>query len=361
MYGAGEVYGDDGGAFGNVIGADACCIPPFPWFVGATGLFLTRDDDDHYFFSYDDFNEAVQLTDSSDANFDLAGGFEVHFGRYFGFDCATNSWRHAVEARYWGLFPGDEGLTTTRHDVRGNLNGILNWDDLYYNGDTADRWVNNAVVHAVQRQSEVHNVEVNWLRFCSSCNANPCSPPRFQCNWLLGFRYMKFRDGLRFSADTVDGYFNHQLQEIHYEIDTDNNLFGFQMGGNGRFCLTRCLSLDMAAKAGLFGNHIEHDSVIGGAAGTAVIDNGPHAGRAFSVHNSTGDIAFLGELNAGVNWRFFHHCSATVGYRVVGLSGVALPTDQIYPDLRGINDVALIASNGSLILHGGYAGLEFNY
>jgi hypothetical protein len=350
-------YGELGGGYGGIA---ACGARPCPWFAGGAGLVLTREDDDHYFFSYDDANEAFQWTDFSETTFDVAGGFEVHFGRYFCYDCATNGWRHGIEARYWGLFPESEGVTTTRRDVFGNLNGIHNWDDLYYNGDTADRWVNNATVHSLERESEVHNVEVNWLRFCSTC-ADPCRPTRFQCHWLAGFRYFKLRDSLRFSADTVDWHYTYSPEEIHYNIDTDNNLFGFHLGGSGRYCLTKRLSLDLAAKAGLFGNWIDHDSVIGGAAGVAVIDNGPNAGRAFEVHNSKSDVAFLGELNAGLKWCILHSLTATVGYRVVGVSGVALPTDQIYHDLRGINDVELIASNGSLILHGGYAGLEFNY
>jgi hypothetical protein len=38
-----------------------------------------------------------------------------------------------------------------------------------------------------------------------------------------------------------------------------------------------------------------------------------------------------------------------------------MPADQIYPDLRGINDVANIDSSRGMILHGGYAGLEYNW
>jgi hypothetical protein len=53
--------------------------------------------------------------------------------------------------------------------------------------------------------------------------------------------------------------------------------------------------------------------------------------------------------------------SAIAGYRAVGASGVALPTNQIYPDLRGINDVENIDSNGHVILHGGYAGIEIGF
>jgi hypothetical protein len=43
---------------------------------------------------------------------------------------------------------------------------------------------------------------------------------------------------------------------------------------------------------------------------------------------------------------------------VLGVSGVALPTNQIYHDLRGTNDVQLLNTNGSLLLHGVFVGAE---
>ncbi|HSA41266.1 MAG TPA: hypothetical protein P5061_11660, partial [Mycobacterium sp.] len=46
-------------------------------------------------------------------------------------------------------FPDDGYTQTTSAEVTGNLDGILNWDDLDYNGSTAEWWVNDAVVHAV--------------------------------------------------------------------------------------------------------------------------------------------------------------------------------------------------------------------
>ena len=45
----------------------------------------------------------------------------------------------------------------------------------------------------------------------------------------------------------------------------------------------------------------------------------------------------------------------------VAVTGIAHPTDQIYHDLRGIQDVRWIGSNGSLVLHGGYARAEYRY
>jgi hypothetical protein len=119
--------------------------------------------------------------------------------------------------------------------------------------------------------------------------------------------------------------------------------------------------LDFGFKTGLFANVIDHKSVISGLAGPAVIDNGPNAGRRFLVDNGNTDVAFLAEMNMGLRWAVTCRWSVNAGYRVFGISGVALPTNQIYHDLRGIQDVQTIDTSGALLLHGGYAGVEYNF
>lgn len=374
-YQAGGVYG----------GYDACggypvcgpvCAPPV-WFAGVYGLYMTHDNENHYRFSYDDAWESIQLTDSRDANPDLMGGVEVRAGRYF--NCGLN----AVEAVYWGLFPADGSTITRRTDVTGHLDGILNWHALNYNGRTAEWFVNDAVIHAIYRQSEFQNVEINLLQFCGagcgdpclSCNvgkgcgpygcgscgwADPCGPA-FRYAWLAGIRWFMFRDDILFGADTVDAVFTGAPEEIFYGIDIQNHLIGFQLGGRGEYYLTRCLALNFGHKVGLFGNHIEHESRIGGSAGLAMINNGPNYGRYYHVNNSKNDVSLLGELQVGLTYRFASRWAVAAGYRLVGATGMALPTNQIYPDLRGINDVEEIDSNGHVLLYGGYVGLEYGF
>jgi hypothetical protein len=40
---------------------------------------------------------------------------------------------------------------------------------------------------------------------------------------------------------------------------------------------------------------------------------------------------------------------------------MALPTNQIYPDLRGLQDVQFLSNNGDVVLHGGFMGVEWGY
>ncbi|MDP6556269.1 MAG: hypothetical protein QGG71_16490 [Pirellulaceae bacterium] len=316
-----------------------CCTSP--WFVGFGGLLMSRDNENDYFFSYDSANEAIQLTNGRDANFDWAGGYEVSFGRTI--NCGCN----AVEAVYWALFPCDGTTTTTDADTTGALNGILNWDQLNYGLDpfgapwTADVFVNNSSMHMVRRENEIHNVEVNFLTYlgggrgpsgtcgkgscghgdycgsschgavvsgsacggCSACGGaahargnghagvhtgcgDACGS-RWSHDWLVGVRFFRFYDNLLFGAEWTGGNydFRYEGDEIYYNIDITNDLVGMQLGFSGAYAASCRCSLDYGLKFGLFGNHISHTSEIGGSQGIATINNGPNLGTAFFVDN----------------------------------------------------------------------------
>jgi hypothetical protein len=393
----------------------ACCASP--WFVGFGGLVMSRDNENKYRFSYDSWDESIQLTNAQDANFDWASGFEVRFGRMF--NCGQN----AVEAVYWGLFPSDGVTTTTAGDVVGNLNGILNWDQLDYGLDplllprTADEFVNNSTMHMVQRHNEIHNIEVNFLTFlgggygggkapggavgsggacgggCSSCGRAASAKgnagfgsnallagigsrhghghggcgavcgSRWSHDWLVGLRIFSFRDHLLFGAEETggNGVFGYEDDEIYYDIDITNDLVGLQLGYSGAYAMSHRCSLDYGIKFGMYGNQISHVSEIGGNQGIATINNGPNVGIDFYVENTKKEVSFLGEANLGVAWQFGNCWSAKIGYRAVAVTGIAHPTNQIYHDLRGIQDVEWIGSNGSLVLHGGYASAQYRF
>lgn len=346
----------------NVGDCDGSCDPVAPtrqcnWFGSASNLYMTRDRGNHYTFSYGTLAEDIQHTNTRDSAMGWSYGYDFRFGRYF------NCERNAVEVVYWSLFPGNEVSQTVSADVTGNLNGILNWDALDYGGLSADNYVNVAGpvdgVHQIERSFDFQNIEINVWQFCTTCGGGGCECSRYRFNWIAGARYFRFHENLVFGADANDSTMSYENDEIFYNIDIDNDLIGFQIGNELEYCLNHKWTLDMGVKLGVYHNRISHISEIGGGLGVATINNGPFNGREFWVSNSKDDIALLGEANIGVEYCINPCWTATVGYRAFAVTGVALPAEQIYPDLRGINDVEIIDSNGSLILHGGYAGLEY--
>jgi len=320
------------------------------WFATFGGVMMGRDDENAYFFSFDDTNESIQRLNTEEASMDFSAGVETRIGYFF--NCGQN----AFEAVYWGVYPDQQESTLLSSNTPGNLNGILNWDQIDYNGVSADNWVNAAFAHRLRREFEIHNLELNVLGIQSGW-----SNGRTSMQWRTGMRFFHFRESLQFGADNTDANFIGAANEIYYDVETANNLLGWQFGADLMYRPTCSLTFRLGASTGLYGNYVQHHSRIGGSAGVASINNGPNNNMTLQIDNDTVTFAMLGELNAGFDYQISCCWSMYAGYRVLGVSRVALPTNQIYFDLRGINDVREIDTNGDLILHGGYAGLEYNY
>ncbi|TWT33437.1 hypothetical protein KOR34_32690 [Posidoniimonas corsicana] len=329
----------------------ACPAPPTAvWSLSVGGLYLSRDHGNNYSFSYDDPNEELQYLNQREADFGWSPGFEARLARC---DACCNT---GMELLYWQLFPSDEQATVLASDLAGNLSAILNYNQLDYNGVTADNFTNNAFAHRLRRDMSVYNVEWNQglvLTDPSRCGVAVSS--------LVGFRLFSFDESLLFASDPNDADFTGEADELTYDIDVSNLLIGAQLGGSVVRPMTGRFSLTAVAKAGVYGNFSESTSRIGGAAGTATINNGAFNGVEWLVSNDKTDVAMLAEMALGVAFQPTYRWRLTADYRLVGVSGVALPTNQIYHDLRGINDVQLLQTNGHAILHGGYVGAECSF
>ncbi|MCC6492083.1 MAG: BBP7 family outer membrane beta-barrel protein [Pirellulales bacterium] len=323
------------------------CAPPILWEAYGGALLMFRDKENHQTFSYDSALESNQYLDYRDAQEDFLPGFEVGVRR---FNCCTcTGW----EALYWGLFPSDQTTSVYANEVTGNLDPILDYSQIDYNGASGNNYTNAALIHRLQSSTEVHNAEINRLWGISGGAASPWS-----VRTLAGFRYFNLQEGLQFAADTEDTILNGDPDELYYTIDTENNLYGGQLGALLQRRTAGRWSFNAGVKAGVFCNDASARSSIGGAAGTATINNGPNAGQFWFVDSDKSDVSFLGELRAGVGYQIGQQWRLLSDYRVLGVSGLAMPTNQIYPDLRGINDVRLVDTSGSLFLHGVFVGAE---
>lgn len=352
-YGAGGCYPTgcgDADYAGHACGAPCAAPAPAPscaWVVSAGVLYLDRLDGAHYTYSYDSLSENEQHLDQREAEFGLAPGFEVRLTQLD--PCQQTG----IELVYWQLFPSEETATTLGSSIPGNLNAILNYSQLNYNGVTADNYTDNAWAHQLRREYDAYSVEANYMHVMQGCCG--CGP---SVSWITGIRVFRLEELSQFASDPTDAMFDGEVDELYYDIDTSNTLIGGQLGAY--FCqpVTCRASLIAGAKVGAYANIAEADSHIGGAAGTATINNGPFNGAAWQVSSENVDFAMTAELLLGGAYQFTPRWRLSADYRVIGVTGVALPTGQIYHDLRGINDVALLDTSGNLILHGGFLGLE---
>jgi hypothetical protein len=341
-------------------GLESCCRRG-SWFATASGLVMRRSDDDKLWMSYDQGDVSYHLLTTRHAELDLGGGFETRIGYAF---CDGI---YAVEAVYWGIFPDmQEANGYGANTVGGIATTILGLSNLTYDAGLGQQaltvFFNGAERHRIKRTSEFHNIEINFLG--NTC-VNPCCDTRLRIGWLSGFRFMRYDDGFTYSTEPNEVPFDGDPEEVHYDIECENNLIGFQVGGRVDYCMTRCLSSFVTTKFGLYGNHISHRSVIYGTNGYAIVNDAasPFNGRDFNINSTVNTVSFLGEIDLGLDYQISRCWSASVGYRAVAATGVAHATRQVIRDDTGtdLDWVGDVNKNGSLILHGAFAGLEYCY
>jgi hypothetical protein len=328
------------------------------WYGGVSGVVVTRDNGDNVWLSYDQADIRDRVLNTNDADFDYAGGFGFNFGKYF--NCGRNS----IEVSYWGVFPDTVEANALWSDTVGGLDTILHLDGIVYDAGVGPQLVDgtfffDAERHRVQRNYELHNIELNLLGHNYSLDCCPLT-----LGWTAGVRFLRFDESFLYSTDPVDLEFTGAAEEIHYGVDVENNLIGFQLGGRGDYCLGNRVSFFAETKAGLYGNHISHNSRIAGANGFGWIDDpaSPYNLTDVNIESRKDDFAMIGQLGVGANICLNQCWTLGVGYQAVGVCGVALATNQIPRDYIGaLDSLSAIDSSGCLVLHGGFLSLEYSH
>lgn len=309
--------------------------------VGASWLLLKRDGADFQPLSYENGMPGNQLS-ISDANLGAQSGFETFFAR-------QNNEGRGWEIRYWGLSEQDNFAQLTsmpRTEYGGfstiSVGGWGNAWDLY----------NNADVHQIARESDLHNIEFNFLRYASSCG--PCNNIVFR--GIAGLRVIRFNDSLAYSAYSTGYFGGSTFESLKLHSSVANTLVAAQIGGTGEYCLTNRFRLALGSKVGFGGNSIDADQCLVTANGIYGTNAG---GNDYSYSNSTSDFAMFGEFNTNLYYHVTDSCRVSVGYRLFGISGVALSQDQIPYDFTDTNEINSIKRDGGLLLHGLTIGAEF--
>jgi hypothetical protein len=329
-------------------------------YLYANALLMTRDQRGGFITSVDGGSGAPAAGFTS-SNLPDAwhGGFELGAGWCFGADS-----RCGVEAVYWGLYPAD-----IRRAARGNLNSTIDFSDLTYNGASAGTNFTAAQVQEVRSGFDFNSVEFNLLGnggcggpfgcgMCGCCVGRAGAPWGF--GWVAGFRYINFSEDWAFSSDTTDDQFNGDPTELSYDVQLNNNLFGFQLGSGLSYCITNSLTAYAIGKVGIYNNHITQTQRVLGPAGDATVNSGLFTGDAFLADGGDDDLAFSGQLDLGGRWAVSDRWSVNFGYRTLGLAGVATAETNVqrggFQNMLGIADPQ---TGGSFILHGGYAGATY--
>jgi hypothetical protein len=334
------------------------CQPCFtcPWFVSAAGLILGRNDANRVWTTYETNNNANQLMNTDDADTDWRGGGELRLGRWF--CCGT--W--GVEAVFWGIdnMHGFAGIAA----ANGGLSTPLDFSDVMYASDPTGLLdparpvdlFDSADAHYIRRINEIYNLELNVIRSPLS----GCGP--LDVDILAGVRWFHFREHLAFASLNQDGDWSEPTDVGYLDDRIENNLVGGQVGAHIACNLGYRLGLFARPKFGIYNNHIEHRfNAYRGDGELFVPREGSGVSGTYPVESDTDSLSFLTEVDVGLDWRFHERWTAFLGYRLLVATGIGLADHQFTPYVVDVPELAHIDDNGTLILHGAFAGLRCNF
>lgn len=289
---------------------------------------------------------------------------------------------------------------------------IYNW----YDGSYAGR----AYAHRIQRDQQFHNAELNFFSFalgggarqpydngcgsgcgsglfgggrhgrhgggaygsygdpcgsscdpCASASGGPtgvCAPwygaqcSKLRLNLFGGIRWFRFEDSLEYASSSTNNIYGDELSDVFYRNGVTNDLVGFQLGSMANWCTGTCLNFFAGTSFGVFGNHMNTNTYAGtNTAAATIFSTNAFNGRPYDYSNSLNDVAFLAEGNIGTGIRISRGWTANLGYRVVGVNGVATAVGQIPRDFSNGEDINRINNTNSLLLHGVVLGAAYNF
>jgi energy-converting hydrogenase Eha subunit A len=349
---------DNGNCGQNVCGG-AC--GDHLWYSSFSVLVLNRSAPRRVWTSSEQFpNEAIQLG-NTDIPTAWSWGGEVQLGRRFCCDCTP----YAIEATFWTTTAITGSETTTSSLGAGTLIGTpLQTDNINFNLPgglivPATTIFNNASSSTVSRRDEFYDFEINLVRekLGVACN----SP--WEIGWSLGVRYFRFQESLSVSAITpttiisggADAYFNDTVS---------NNLVGPQIGFDLAYNIGCNARLFISPKFGVYGNCVDSNFNAAGRQGTGAYVNGTNTITGypnFPAHGTNTGVAFLTQIDLGMDWQFTRNWSAKVGYRVVAITGMGLADDEYPQYLCDTPEMQNPQHESSLVLHGVFAGLTYNF
>jgi hypothetical protein len=376
----------------------------YPYYPTADTTVLSTENVDHDYRSGVELRFGSTLSTTSWSADDCYG----YGGNGYGSGCGSCAPDFAWEVGYWIL---DDDLNCAQivdaiPNDTDRIYGMKNFAGLAYNGEPVNLWYDYQVpvedpagtppwgsgvlvrvlAQRVRSNFQAQNLELNLMRLpvvggscgygsgASDCGeygaacAPACGSP-FSIMTLCGVRYMRLDDDFQYASmwaiDDGTGTLVPPAYtpwdgegELFYDVNVDNQLVGFQLGANMNYCVSCNWNLFWNSSFGLYNNHISSYQRVWGEFGPATwVGSGEDA----VVRSSKDDVAFVGEMLLGGSYNFNCNWRGILAYRAIAISGVALSTDQIPEDFSNEAQVALIDSNGSLIIHGVQLGVECRY
>ena len=173
--------------------------------------------------------------------------------------------------------------------------------------------------------------------------------------FLVGFRYLTQHEAFTLAASgTATGIGTDAPIVGHYDVHTDNDLFGAQVGIGYNANLAEGLRLELCSKFGLFDNFARQ----GQAITNGFLATGAPVSQVGSA--SSDRFANLVEFGLFLHWWCVPHFGVNVGYQGMFINNLALAPKQLNFSLDP-HAHSLIDMNADVFYHGLSAGFEFRW
>lgn len=341
--GHGGFHLGDHGPFGS----GGCCTPI--WYdLDVSWSTLRRKDTDGMVLSTRGV-DGDPVLNTNDVDGEDAHGFRLTYAMLIG--TATS-----LEAGYFGSHEWDESTSVTGASDLYSVFSNFGLDQSLDNSNPPNvilgfpQTVDAAIYHGVGFSSDLQSFELNVRRrwITGGCLLHG--------SYLAGVRYVSLDERLSYDTEVADGGF------LNYDIDAENEAFGFQVGGDLFVCISPRFKIGVEFEGGVFGNEASTTSVtnlgeltdVGG--GNFEVVNAP----TLNEHDSETDVAFIGELSATAMFRITPRLMIKGGYTAFYLDNVALAVDNFNTQYPGNTPRTSVFHNASdVVYHGANLGLTF--
>lgn len=331
--------GGRGGLLGDVLGIAGpyddggnCAVR---WYdIAVDYMLLTRDTVDR---GVDLTSEGVAgpiVLSTDQLDFDEASGF-----RFSGmFQVSPGG---SVEFTYYGTFHWHKSATA--QSATDNLFSVVSDFGQVPPGGFAE--TDNSSFQRIDYASTFDNFEVNFRRRWMAPNC------RYQGSWLAGVRYFKLDEDFQYiTVNDLNGI-------ADFDVNTNNSLTGFQVGGDLWLCIIPGLRIGGEFKAGVFGNHNSQGTTIS-ATSLAV---------PFQEVVKSNDVAFVTNADLMMLYRLNYNWTFKLGYQFLFVDGVALASENFNPTppaiFAGVPGNVIrepaLNDNGNVFYHGLMIGGEY--
>ncbi len=192
----------------------------------------------------------------------------------------------------------------------------------------------------VESLSELHNAEISFRRYWIGYH------PRVTGTLLMGARYTRLTEDLNINTIAIGS--------AQFATQTENNLVGFQLGGDVWIAVRQGIRIGGQGKAGIYNNRMESAANISSTDLAGPLSEFVRGDR----------VSFIGEGGVSMICDVLPSVSLRAGYDVLFINTVALASNNFNfdnaPFLGGTRSPFLIEESSALY-HGFHAGMEYTW